>query len=244
MFKREFNREISTTTVKRLLKFWNWSWKVPSFVQINKYTVENMNYYGYFLLFLKGVAPQRLKFIDESHFVSKNLRSTRVWGMKNQRVWLTADDLHQKRASITLMTSLCHHIPVYFNWRVNSNSGKDFLYFVASCIANGYLNQGDCLILDNASVHRDSNTIFDLIELLAHYNIELVYLPTYSPELNPCELVFQYIKEKIRSLNPDVDIFDRLIHAVANLNQDMMARFYSHCCDISLVEERIRSGCI
>jgi len=139
MFVNTFQRKCSQTTTKRLLKIWKWSWKVPAYVQTHKYSISNLTYYGYYILFLKRVDLNKVKFVDESHFVPKNLRSRKVIGMKNQRVWLPISDLKEKHASITLLTTLTSDIPIFFNWRVNSNSGVDFLYFVISCIANGYL---------------------------------------------------------------------------------------------------------
>lgn len=147
--RERWNRDLSNTTTKRLLKSWNWTWKVPTYVQLNKYTESNLTYYGYYMLFLKRVDISKLKFVDECHFVPKNLRKRKVIGIKNQRVWIKVKDLHGKHSSVT---SLTHQIPVYFNWRVESNTGKDFLIFIGSCIVNGYLRDGDYLIVDNASV--------------------------------------------------------------------------------------------
>jgi len=78
----------------------------------------------------------RLKFVDEAHFCPKNLRSRKVLGLINQRVWIPITDLRRSRGSITLLTSLSDEIPLYFTW-TTANTGTDFLYFVASCIANG-----------------------------------------------------------------------------------------------------------
>jgi len=178
-FKERWQREVSKSTTKRLLKSWNWTWKVPTYVQLNKYTESNLTYYGYYLLFLKRIDSSRLKFVDESHFVPRALRKKKVVGMRNQRVWIQVKDLHGKHSSMTLLTSLVHEIPVYFNWRVQSNTGKDFLLFIGSCIVNGYLSDGDFLIVDNASVHRDEENLPTLIELLDVLELPLfIFQPT------------------------------------------------------------------
>jgi len=114
MFSNTFNRPISETTTKRVLKHWGWTWKVPTFVQINKYSQDNMIYYAAYVEFLKRVDHRRLKFVDESHFVPKNLRSRKVIGMRNQRVWVPVSDLKEKHASISLITSLNTDLPVFF----------------------------------------------------------------------------------------------------------------------------------
>jgi transposase len=45
------------------------------------------------------------------------------------------------------------------------------------------LPQGSIVILDNASVHKSS----DLLAIFEEYECHLLYLPPYSPELNPIE---------------------------------------------------------
>jgi len=194
-------------------------------------------------LFLKRIDVRRLKFVDESHFVPKCLRKRKVIGMKNQRVWIQVKDLHGKHSSMTLLTSLSHDIPIYFNWRVQSNTGKDFLLFIGSCIVNGYLSEGDYLIVDNASVHRDEENLPTLCELLDTFGITLVYLPTYSPEFNPCELVFQYIKKKIREGTIQKTLLSAVIDVASDLNSDIMNSFYDQCCNFEKLTDKINSGC-
>jgi transposase len=49
---------------------------------------------------------------------------------------------------------------------------------------------GDIFIADNAKTHFSEDIVEALELLLAGSNVTLIFLPTYSPELNPCELVF------------------------------------------------------
>jgi transposase len=39
-----------------------------------------------------------------------------------------------------------------------------------------------------------------LDDILVFFQVRLAFLPAYSPELNPCELVFSLIKQDIRNL--------------------------------------------
>ena len=58
----------------------------------------------------------------------------------------------------------------------------------------GYLVTGDILVVDNCAIHRRVET-FDIFQMFLDIcGIKLVYLPAYSPEFNPCELVFVQIK--------------------------------------------------
>jgi transposase len=58
------------------------------------------------------------------------------------------------------------------------------------------LRPGDVVVLDNLSSHK-RNTTRHLIEAAG---AELVFLPPYSPDLNPIEMVFSKIKQLLRSM--------------------------------------------
>lgn len=58
------------------------------------------------------------------------------------------------------------------------------------------LRLGDVLIMDNLSSHKRARTR----ELIEHAGAELMFLPPYSPDLNPIELVFSKVKHLLRGL--------------------------------------------
>ena len=57
-------------------------------------------------------------------------------------------------------------------------------------------NKHYLLILDNASIHKGS--IID--DLAARYQTRVVYLPAYSPDLNPIERAWSVLKSKVRHM--------------------------------------------
>ena len=58
------------------------------------------------------------------------------------------------------------------------------------------LKPGDVVILDNLSSHRRVS----IQALIESVGAELRFLPPYSPDLNPIELIFAKIKQLLRSL--------------------------------------------
>jgi transposase len=52
------------------------------------------------------------------------------------------------------------------------------------------------LILDNASIHKGK----EIDELAIQYNARLMYLPAYSPDLNPIEKAWSVLKRKVRNI--------------------------------------------
>jgi len=111
--------------------------------------------------------------------------------------------------SVTIMTSLSNHnAPFALHLREESNNQWDFLEFITFLVDKGHLVEGDVLVIDNCAVHAgedSSNALFSLLEVAG---VKLVFLPTYSPELNPCELVFAEVKNYLR-FNRGGDKFDR-----------------------------------
>jgi transposase len=58
------------------------------------------------------------------------------------------------------------------------------------------LRPGDIVVLDNLSSHKSQRTR----ELIEAAGAELHFLPPYSPDLNPIEMIFAKIKQLLRSL--------------------------------------------
>jgi len=58
------------------------------------------------------------------------------------------------------------------------------------------LTVGDIVVMDNLSSHKRPR----VQELIEAVGAELLYLPPYSPDLNPIEMIFSKIKQLLRSL--------------------------------------------
>lgn len=69
--------DVSKTYITRVLQSWNWSFKVPTRVNIQKFTLENIEYYFNYYAWSKQQEFSKLKFCDESHFNSCN---NCIWG--------------------------------------------------------------------------------------------------------------------------------------------------------------------
>lgn len=61
------------------------------------------------------------------------------------------------------------------------------------------LTKGQIVIMDNASIHKSQN-VRDLIE---EAGCRLIYLPPYSPDLNPIETFWENMKKWIKNNVPD-----------------------------------------
>jgi transposase len=58
------------------------------------------------------------------------------------------------------------------------------------------LRPGDVVVMDNLSAHKRAS----IGALIAGAGAELVYLPPYSPDLNPIEMIWSKVKSVLRTL--------------------------------------------
>ena len=74
----------------------------------------------------------------------------------------------------------------------NHTKSEDFCQFLTTVRDNNPINR-ICLVLDNFSTHKAKKVMKKACEL----NIQLIYLPPYSPDLNPIEYLWKSIKRLI-----------------------------------------------
>ena len=138
---------------------------------------------------------------------------------------------HGTNYNITLLTSLTHPSGyVVSNPRTATNTALDFLSFLVDLVQAGHLVSGDVLVCDNASIHFAAEIQAPLELLLAVTGIRLLFTPTYSPELNPCELVFAHIKNHIYAhRSPNNHLLVDIALASASISWWNILAYYSKC---------------
>lgn len=72
------------------------------------------------------------------------------------------------------------------------------------------LTAGQVLILDNASFHKSEETR----KLVESHGCEVLFLPPYSPDLNPIEKYWANMKTKLRELLPTVATLSAALDSV------------------------------
>jgi transposase len=140
------------------------------------------------------VAAGRLVFIDET-WIKTNMAPLRGWGPRGRR--LRAYAPHGRWATLTFIAALrCDRIeaPFVFDGPIN---GEAFLLYVEHILAPT-LRQGDVVIMDNLGSHKGKAARAAIRARGAH----LIFLPPYSPDLNPIEQVFAKLKHFMRKAQP------------------------------------------
>ncbi len=76
---------------------------------------------------------------------------------------------------------------------IGSMKGEDFLDFVANDLVP-QLQPGDVVVMDNLNIHKKSG----VAELIASAGAKVEYLPPYSPDFNPIEMLWSMVKSMVR----------------------------------------------
>ena len=130
-------------------------------------------------------------YLDESGFESTT--NYRPYGRAKQGKRLISD-ISGKRAKRTSVISGLRNgkliAPGYFEGYTDS---KLFNAWLEKSLLPE-LEPGQVVIMDNAAFHKNPKTR----ELIESAKCRLIYLPTYSPDLNPIEKVWANIKARIR----------------------------------------------
>ena len=89
------------------------------------------------------------------------------------------------------------------------------------------LRRGDVIVMDNLSSHK-RKTVRELIESVG---ARLVFLPPYSPDLNPIELIFAKVKQLLRSLacRTRETLWSAMQSVLDRVSPDDAKNCYKHC---------------
>jgi transposase len=134
--------------------------------------------------------PQRLVFIDETSVTTK---MTRLRGRSRRGQRLRADAPFGHWGTQTFIAGLrCHELTA--PWVIDRPLNRPaFDTYIETQLAPT-LNQGDIVILDNLAVHKSQRAA----ECLRRRGAWFLFLPPYSPDLNPIEMAFSKLKAHLR----------------------------------------------
>jgi transposase len=150
--------------------------------------------------------PDRLVFIDET-WASTNM--TRHYGRSPRGERCLGSVPHGHWQTSTFLAALRHDritAPCIIDGAIN---GEFFRAWVEQSLAPS-LRPGDIVVMDNLASHK----VVGIREAIEAAGASLLYLPPYSPDLNPIEQLFAKLKALLRKAGART--FDALGEALAN----------------------------
>ena len=136
------------------------------------------------------LAPERLVFIDET-WTKTNMAPLRGWAPRGQR--LKAKVPHGKWRTLTFLAAL-RHDRIEAPWLLEGPiNGERFRIYVEQVLVPT-LKPGEIVIMDNLGSHKGKA----IRQAIRAARAKLLFLPKYSPDLNPIEQVFSKLKHALR----------------------------------------------
>jgi transposase len=138
--------------------------------------------------------PDHLVFIDETG-TSTNMARLRGRAARGERLIGKVPHGHWKTTTfVAALRSTALTAPCVIDGPMN---GSAFLAYVQQILAPT-LSPGDIVVLDNLSSHK----VPGVREAIEATGAQLLYLPPYSPDLNPIEQLFAKLKALLSPTSP------------------------------------------
>lgn len=155
---------------------------------------------------IKDIPKEKIAYVDETG-IDKCLYREYGYALRGQKVYDKISGKKFQRTSI-VAAKLGKRIIAPMQYSGTMNSALFELWF-EKCLLP-CLEKGATIVMDNASFHRKKQ----LYEICRKYGFNLIFLPPYSPELNPIEKYWFVLKHRIKAfLRMNISL-DDAIHYV------------------------------
>jgi len=191
------------------------------------------------LLYIRHVRQlniRKLFFIDECHICLDHLVRRYGHSAKGEICQSIAHRLSSQRFS--LLACINKYVGmVYYEFvdttakAIDSSRFNQFLHRLSL-----RLPKASIIVMDNASVHKPAY----VKDIVRQQHLMYLFQSPYSPDYNPIEFVFGWIKQHLQRYEYSTDTLEDIIQtAIANLTPELVAKFVLHCQHVWEDEETI-----
>jgi transposase len=209
----EFGINVSSTTIAAALENFNYSLKrihvIPERRNDSSTVSARFEYATNFLELLKSYSESQIIYIDEVGF-NVCMRATRGRSIIGSPAIQVAPGLRTRNISVCCGMN-CDRV-LYYSSQVMAFNTSNFVVSIEGL--SNYLRSNNfnkaLFVMDNVPFHRSSK----VKETIENNGWELLYLPPYSPFLNPIENLFSKWKESVRRSSPNNE--EQLLSLIEN----------------------------
>jgi transposase len=167
--------------------------------------------------------PKRLVFLDET-WTKTNMTPLRGRCRRGERLFGAAPFGHWNTS--TFLAGLRHDrivAPAVFYGAIN---GRGFRAWVEQFLAPT-LNPGEVVVADNLGSHK----VTGVRQAIEAKGASLLFLPAYSPDLNPVEQVFAKLKALLRRAEPRTrtSLWNNLGSMLDRFSPAECQNYFQHC---------------
>ncbi|KAF5356734.1 hypothetical protein D9757_005211 [Collybiopsis confluens] len=196
-----YNRsvDISISTLSRNLREMAMSHKKVSYQALQQSQLLRATW----LAAYADIPMDYMVWLDESGIERNGHQRTNGWGVLGSACTRRAIWLRGERFSVLPALTKDGIVALeIFKGTVNREMFVDFLKEHLAPTLTPYPGPRSVVILDNASIHHDLDEIRAII--VEECGARLIYLPPYSPDFNPAEQAFSFIKSWLRRRESEV----------------------------------------
>jgi transposase len=168
--------------------------------------------------------PKRLVFVDEMG-TNTSLSVLRAWSRRGQRAYCSVP--RNRGPNTTLLSSMTTEGMGPSLAVEGTTTGAVFEAYVERVLCPVLCPPGQIVVMDNLSAHKGER----VRELIEARGCELLYLPPYSPDLNPIEEAFAKIKgvlRKAEARNREA-LIEAIGQAISAVTAQDVSGFFEHC---------------
>ena len=162
------------------------------------------------------------------------MRRPHAWAKRGERA--SRHEFQFRGAKYSILPALSLDGILHLDVIENGVTGAAFRRFVEGLLPrmNKWPLPNSVLVVDNASIHK----VDGIRELVEGSGMRLMFLPSYSPDLNPIELTFSSVKAWLRAnrdrVNREMEsengsVYNALWQAVYSVTPEKARGWYKHC---------------
>ena len=179
----------------------------------------------HFTIARRFVDPVSFVFLDES---GAKTNMTRLYGWSSIGERCVDRTLDSRWKTMTMLSAIrldgvIQDATVLLDGPMNSDA---FVAYTQQCLAPS-LRRGDVVVMDNLSSHKAAG----VREAIESADATLWYLPPYSPDLNPIEMLWSKVKAWLRRVGAKTfeSISDTFADALKAVTQTESANYFNAC---------------
>jgi transposase len=169
------------------------------------------------------IDPERLVFVDEMG-TNTSLSPIYAWAPKGRRAHCSVPRNRGKNTTLLSSMSLSGMGP---SLAVDGPTDREVFEAYVERVLAPTLQAGQVLVMDNLSAHKGER----VRELIDNRGCQLLYLPPYSPDLNPIEEAFGKIKGLLRKAEARTReaLVEAMGRALSAVSKHDARGFFEHC---------------
>lgn len=171
----------------------------------------------------ESIDPQKLVFLDETG-LKTDLTRLRGWALGGQRLVEAVPGGKWETSTLVQAVALDGtRAAMVLDGPMNATCFTGFCDWLLAPV----LNPGDLVVMDNLSSHRSATAV----QAIESAGARVIYLPPYSPDLNPIEMIFSKVKQLFRALKPRTfrQIAEYAKQVLEQISFDDLESVFLHC---------------